>query len=259
MKTKNLKQQPESLEDIIFENRNKAYGAYALNKKHRKYLMIAFVLSLAGFSTAVAVPFFRAMNNKGIQVSLDKTVKYKMSDVDPAIEPPPPSVPPPIDESTIKQAIYVAPEVVENALSEESLITVESLIETFTNEHVPENIKVVEPIKEIDEPESEPVFFPEEQAVFMNGTLNDFRNWVQSNLVYPRTAIEYEIQGKVYVQFCVNSRGEVVDVLVVRSIDPLLDTESIKVISSSPRWRAAKQGGRPVKQQFVIPVTFLIQ
>ena len=62
MKTKTNLPDSRTLDDIVFENRNKAYGAYALNKKHRKYLIIAFLISLTGVGTAVAVPFLNALN-----------------------------------------------------------------------------------------------------------------------------------------------------------------------------------------------------
>jgi protein TonB len=57
----------------------------------------------------------------------------------------------------------------------------------------------------------------------------------------------------------VNSKGEVVEVHVIRAVDPSLDNESVKVISTSPLWKAARQGGEPVKQHFVIPVVFILQ
>ncbi len=64
MKTKTNLPDARTLDDIVFENRNKAYGAYALNKKHRKYLFIAFFISLTGVSTVIAVPFLKALNGQ---------------------------------------------------------------------------------------------------------------------------------------------------------------------------------------------------
>jgi protein TonB len=108
--------------------------------------------------------------------------------------------------------------------------------------------------------EDEPAFvFVEEQATFQGGDLNSFRDWVQKNLVYPPVAVENGIFGRVTVQFAVNSRGEVVDVKILRGVDPSLDKETIRVIMSSPKWGSAKQGGRAVKQQFVMPVIFQLQ
>jgi protein TonB len=127
----------------------------------------------------------------------------------------------------------------------------------MSNEPVPETIEVVAAEEEQVIVEDEPAFvFVEEQATFQGGTLDTFRDWVQKNLVYPPVAVENGIFGRVTVQFAVNSRGEVVDVKILRGVDPSLDKETIRVIMSSPKWGAAKQGGRAVKQQFVMPVIF---
>jgi len=104
----------------------------------------------------------------------------------------------------------------------------------------------------------------EDPAVFQDdkgnsGDLNGFRNWVQQNLKYPEAAAKNGIQGKVYVQFVINTTGEIVAVKVLRGVDPILDNEAIRVISSSPKWKPAKQSGKVVKQQFVIPLTFALQ
>ena len=109
-------------------------------------------------------------------------------------------------------------------------------------------------------PADEQVFIVvEEQASFQGGSVNEFRTWVTTNLKYPDIAIKKGISGKVYVQYAVNSKGDVVDVKVVRGVDPSLDKEAIRVISSSPKWEPAKQKGTKVKQQFTIPIAFQLQ
>jgi len=99
----------------------------------------------------------------------------------------------------------------------------------------------------------------EEQASFQGSDVNSFRDWVTKNLKYPEIAIKKGISGKVFVQYAINSKGEVVDVKVVRGVDPSLDKEVIRVISSSPKWEPAKQKGMNVKQQFTIPIAFQLQ
>lgn len=108
--------------------------------------------------------------------------------------------------------------------------------------------------------DNEPAFIVTEvQASFHGGDLNAFRNWVQKNLQYPQIAAEKGISGKVFIEFAVNSKGDVVDIKVLRGVDPMLDNESIRVIKSSPKWTPAKQGGKIVKQKFVIPLQFTLQ
>jgi TonB family protein len=101
--------------------------------------------------------------------------------------------------------------------------------------------------------------FVDEQASFQDGTLENFREWVQKNIKYPEQAIKNGIYGKVIVQFTVNSKGKVDQIKILRGVDPLLDTETTRVISSSPDWEPASFKGVIVKQQFVIPVIFQLQ
>jgi len=86
-----------------------------------------------------------------------------------------------------------------------------------------------------------------------------FQDWIKGHTKYPQIAAENGISGKVIVQFAVNSRGEIVDIVVVRSIDPSLDREAVRVISSSPRWSPGRQRGQAVKVQFNVPVFFVLQ
>ena len=105
--------------------------------------------------------------------------------------------------------------------------------------------------------ETEEVFIVvEEQASFMGGDVNTFRDWVTKNIKYPSDAAKKGISGKVYVQFAVNPKGEVADVKVVKGLDPSLDKEAARVIMSSPSWVPGKQSGTKIKQQFTIPVNF---
>ena len=248
-----------TIEDLVYENRNKEYGSYDLRKKYRKYLFIGFLISILGVSSGVAVPFIKAYMNKARSVVLVKETVAELQSVkqDEDIPPPPPPPPPPAEME--QQVRYQAPVVVDSAREDVQLAVVEDVKETVSNEPVPENIEVV---KE-DEPviaEDEPAFvFVEEQATFEGGDVATFREWVQKNLVYPPVAVENGIFGRVTVQFAVNSHGDVVDVKILRGVDPSLDKETIRVIMSSPKWGAAKQGGRAVKQQFVIPVIFMLQ
>jgi len=99
----------------------------------------------------------------------------------------------------------------------------------------------------------------DDQASFQGGSVDTFRDWVTTNLKYPTIAIENGIQGKVYVQYAVNSKGNVVDIKVVKGVDPSLDKEAVRVIQSSPKWKPAKYKGMKVKQQFTIPIAFILK
>jgi periplasmic protein TonB len=258
MKTKTNLPEPRTLDDLVFENRNKAYGAYALNRKHRKYLLIAFLISLTGVGTAIAVPFLKALNGKDVFNRLEKNVtitidRYKTETV---IPPPPP---PPLPTGELDEQVSYKPPIVVEDAPEENVAPMSDLVDRTSNRPVVEDIPdPVTPGPEITEPPEPPMISPQEFASFMNGDLDDFRIWVQKNVTYPQIAIENRISGKVFIAFCVSKNGEVVDIELLRGVDKSIDQETIRVISSSPLWKAARQGGRPVKQKFVIPVAFIL-
>jgi periplasmic protein TonB len=258
MKTKTNLPESRTLDDIVFENRNKAYGAYALNKKHRKYLLIAFLISLTGVSTVIAVPFFKALNGQTIFTGFDKEVTITMERTKPEDYIPPPPPPPPPSSDLVKLAPYKPPIVVDNAPEEDIPIMTEVLAGTHNPAVVEKIPEVPAPAPEITEPEEPPMITPQESASFMNGGIDEFRIWVQKNIVYPAIAMESNITGKVIVAFCVNKKGEVTDIELLRGLDKSVDQETLRVIASSPLWKAARQGGSPVKQKFVIPVSFVL-
>jgi len=115
---------------------------------------------------------------------------------------------------------------------------------------------VVNEQKSSIKPDEQTYVVVEQQAAFQGGSVNEFRDWVTKNLKYPDLAVKNKISGKVYVQFSISTKGDVVDVKVIRSADLSLDNEAIRVVSSSPKWEPAMQSGSKVKQQFTIPIAF---
>ena len=255
-----LKNQDVTLEEIVFEKRNKEYGAYVLRKKFRKFLLIAFLISLFSISGAVIVPFINAYNSRGKKVDLVKNTVVSMENIKAEDDiPPPPPPPPPPPAAVEAQVKYVAPVVVDSVTVEVEFATVSEVTETVSNEPVPDKIEVVKEEEPAIVQEEEVFLIVEEQATFQGGDVGTFREWVMKNIRYPAIAQENGIKGKVYVQYAVNSKGEVVDVKVVRGVDPSLDKEAVRVIISSPKWEPAKQRGTRVKQQFTIPISFVLQ
>jgi periplasmic protein TonB len=98
----------------------------------------------------------------------------------------------------------------------------------------------------------------EDMPRFMGQDKEAFRKWIAENLKYPDIAAENNIQGRVFVQFAINSKGELVDSKVVRGVDPALDAEALRVVRSSPKWEPGKQRGKPVKVQFTFPINFVL-
>ena len=117
--------------------------------------------------------------------------------------------------------------------------------------------KVVEEVVE-EEVEEEPIPFQlvEVKPSFQGGDANQFSKWVNANLVYPAIARENGVQGRVTLQFTIASDGSVKNVRVLRGVDPSLDREAIRVVSSSPTWTPGKQRGRAVPVTYTFPVIF---
>jgi len=87
----------------------------------------------------------------------------------------------------------------------------------------------------------------------------DLFKFLSNNVKYPVIAQENGIQGRVICQFVVNKDGSIVDVEVVRAVDPSLDKEAIRVIKSMPNWTPGKQRGKSVRVKYTLPVNFKLQ
>jgi periplasmic protein TonB len=102
--------------------------------------------------------------------------------------------------------------------------------------------------------------FVDQQVEFHGGTINEFRDWVQRNLVYPPKAVENGEFGRVTLQFIVGIQRQVEQVKLLRTCgSKALDDEALRIVNKSPRWVPARQQGKVVRQQFVIPVIFMLQ
>jgi protein TonB len=161
------------------------------------------------------------------------------------IKPPPPPPPPQVIE-------------VLNIVEDDVEIDDEILIED-TDADQDMEIEIMEYDEPEEEAEEEIFFIVEDMPTFQGGSHETFRTYIQKNLEYPQVAAENGISGRVFVQFAVNSNGEVVDAKVVRGVDPALDKEALRVVKSSPQWSPGKQRGKPVKVQFTFPIVFVLQ
>ncbi|MFH0757315.1 MAG: energy transducer TonB [Bacteroidota bacterium] len=109
--------------------------------------------------------------------------------------------------------------------------------------------------------QEEEVFYIVEDMPTFNGgdPATEFRKYIAQNLRYPEIAAENGISGRVIVQFAVNKTGSVVDARIVRSVDPALDKEAVRVVMSSPKWAPGMQRGKAVKVLFTFPINFVLQ
>lgn len=113
--------------------------------------------------------------------------------------------------------------------------------------------------EEVVEEEAIPFQLVEQKPSFNGGDANEFSKWVNKRLVYPEIAKENGVQGRVMLQFTVNTDGSVSGVKVLRGVDPSLDKEAVRVVSSSPKWKPGKQRDRAVKVTYTFPVIFQLR
>ena len=153
-----------------------------------------------------------------------------------------------------------APKKVDMAGGGDRVVTNDTKIETeidFAEFDMNQAIGVA-PVQTEEVFEEEIFIVVEEKASFMGGDEGTFRNWVQQRVKYPAIAQENGIQGKVIISFVVNTDGSVSNIEVLRTPDSTLSDEAVRIIKSSPKWTAAKQRNKSVRQKFVIPIDFRI-
>lgn len=124
-------------------------------------------------------------------------------------------------------------------------------------------VEIVDYVATVEEEEVEEEAIPfalvERKPTFQGGDANNFSKWVNSHLEYPDLAKENGIQGRVTLQFTVNTDGSVSNVIVLRGVDSSLDKEAVRVVASSPKWQPGKQRDRAVKVTYTFPVIFQLR
>ena len=216
---------------IVFEVRNKEYGAYKLRKRYNRNVSIALLIGILILATAIITPYLNAKASENRTKRAERQVVVKMENLDQPnqqVAPPPPPPPPPTD--VVQQQRYVPPQVVDS---------------------------IKEEVQEA-EAEQTPFVVVEEMPMFPGGD-PALLAYIAANTQYPEIAKENNIQGKVIVRFCVTSKGGVNQVSVLKGVDPELDKEAIRVVTTLPTFKPGKQGGKPVPVWYMVPIAFTLK
>jgi protein TonB len=259
--------------NVVFEGRNKDYGAYVLRQfsvsRHVKALIIVVIIF-------VAAMFIPKLIDTVITVKGDEKMTEVTNISDIKVEQPKPEqaitieIPMPI----IKSSIKFTPPVIkpdDQVADDEVIKTQDNLNES----KVTISIKTIEgaddtsgiDIRDLDNnvaitgenKEKDSTFVFVDQMPEYPGGEGALRKWLSSNTKYPYEAAENEIEGKVYVQFVIDKEGYVSNVKISKSVHPSLEPEALRVVKSLPRWNPGKQGGNPVKVTYTLPINFTLK
>ena len=263
---------PVTLDEIVFEHRNKDYGAYELRTNYTSTVNRAMWIGITLFVGLFLTSYIFAQQKddetvKGVVIDLENVL---IEPEEPLIEKiPEPEPVKPIEQ--VKTIQYVAPKVVENTMEEIPMPDMQeietSIISTKTQEgrdaesiaEAPPAEPVTEVVKATEIEEDNTAFIHVEMnPSFVGGTAEMYK-FLSKNLKYPAQAQRQNIQGKVFLSFIVEKDGSITDVQVAKGIGFGCDEEASKAVKLMPKWIAGKQNGRNVRVRFTIPVIFKLE
>ncbi len=272
--------------DLVFEGKNKDFGAYVIRtestKRHNKaviYTIIgAFVFALLAWGLAKANAYLEEKRLKELaqqeEVLIDMTQEAEEPEPEQErLEQPKPEV---LPEEVLKSVKVTELQIVEDdkVKKEDEIKTQDELKETETafgqkdNEKGTEDRNITKTLKDevvVEKKEEKPkevkeeIFRSVEQMPQFPGGDAALMKFLQSHINYPPMAAENNVQGKVILQFVVEKDGKVGEVKVARSVDKDLDREAIRVVKTLPRFTPGRQNGQPVRVWYTLPVTFKLQ
>jgi protein TonB len=247
--------------DIVFEGKNKTYGAYELRKSNTKTTVRALIIGAVLFSVLVAAPLIMSLlpDSSGDDDSLDTkivTMKLPPKKEEPKKDLPPPPPPPP----KVDQVKFVKPVVAKaEEVTEEPPKITEIKDKKLGNETIkgdPDAELTVEPVG------NGPAAVVEEDNSIYNtagievkpdfpGGLDKFFKYVGNNYQVPE---EEGLKGKVIVSFVVEKDGSLTDIKVLRDIGYGTGKEAIRVLNKCPKWKPGEQNGKPVRVLYSLPI-----
>ncbi len=252
---KRNKEKVPEFDEIIFENRNKIYGAYDLRKRYKSAASISILGGIA-FSVILLITLSFKTEEGTALAGPTNVLIILAKPVDQTVVPPPVPKPP---SELIRSINNLPPKVVTDSMETTPFISITDLINaTIKDGNVTDSVVYTEPVTP-EIPAEDKVFVGvEEKPEYPGGNPALFK-YISENLIYPPDAQKNNIQGRVILKFVVNRNGSVDRIEIIRSIDSLLDNEAIRVVKTLPKFRPGKQGGVPVPVWFSLPVLFKIE
>jgi protein TonB len=263
---------PVTLDEILFEHRNKDYGAYELRKTYTSTVNRAMWIGIAIFLALFITSYIFAHQKKEekilkeISVTIENIPTEELPPVEEIPEPEPPK------EVQPKQEIqYTDIKVVENTETEtppptqaemEDVIISTKNVEGDKVESIAEAPPEVAPpaeTKVAEVEESNEAFLSVEVNPSFVGGVSEMYKFLGKTLKYPSAAQRANVEGRVYMSFIVEKDGSITDVQVLKAVGFGLDEEATRAVKLMPKWIPGKQNGRNVRVKFTMPVIFKLE
>jgi periplasmic protein TonB len=246
-------------DEMVFERRNKEYGAYVLRKGYNNNLTIGLIITILLVIILIFYPALSKFFGSSVvpaDPSLRKLVYTELSAPPPIDKPKP--IPPQIQLPRLRKVVkFVPPKVVKEQVME----TPPTILEIKENEtgaaavEGPVNVIFDEPAEELV-PEDDELFTVVDQQPEFEGGYEAMLAFIKQNMKYPANARRMQIEGTVHVSFIVSRTGAISDVKVLRGIMTECDKEAVRVVQLMPAWKPGKQNGRNVNVRFILPLKF---
>jgi protein TonB len=265
-----------SLDDIVFEGRNKAYGAYLLRRLYNRNITKAAIIATILFFLFISLPLISKMIAgeeeaevvERIITEVDLAPPPPIDEATPPPPPPPPDLPPP--PPPVRATVKYTPPVVkrdEEVAEEEEIPDVEVLeevdagIETVEGDpNAPMDLGEIDGTSDVvaEVVEEKPYTYVEQMPAFPGGE-SEMLKYLGKNIRYPAAAQRAGIEGIVVLSFVVSKTGEISEIEVIKSLGGGTDEEAVRVVKSMPKWTPGKQNGRAVPVRYTLPVRYTIK
>ncbi len=256
--------------ELVFDGRNKDYGAYVMRKRQGRNTFLGLIISLVLGVTLIVGPRIVALISDALpqEEILKNTEVQILEDVKPLDEsnPPPPPPPPP---PPLMQTVKFTPPIIEvdDKVTEEPPVVDEiknAVVSTVTQDGEAGGNDVLPDIgtgNTVVEEAPPQIFTVVEQMPEFPGGEEEMMKYLGSKIKYPAMEKDNNISGTVYLTFVVEPDGNITDVKPLRGVKggPGLEQEASRVVKSMPNWKPGKQNGKSVRVQFNLPVRFSLR
>jgi protein TonB len=246
----------QNWEEILFHDRNKSYGSYQLRKKYAKYLFLGFLIAILLITIPIGIVYIESQKTEDysnlpyiVSVELDKPPDLEAS-----------FSPPPMEQKQDAQTHEYVPVIVDTVKPETQMKNEAKETKDTDNDSTAL-------AKNGNSTRGNGFDINSDSAIFylnidnvpeFPGGKRALIGFISQNTVYPELAQKQNIEGKVIVLFTVTRDGDVSNISIKKSTNPIFDREALRIVKMFPKWKPAKRKGMPIPYKYVLPMVFKI-